>query len=1257
MAVKLRLVLSITIFFLCYYGLAQSDYWNKKDSNTSGAQQQLARLKIEEAQVFSLEGDLFANVLKTGAAKRQQQIVSFPDENGMLRPFAVQESPVLSPELSKKYPEIKSYIGHSLDKDRDRIRFSVSQNGIQSMIVHTNGKNATYMQRLARTSNDYIVYNRESALGASSDFVCETKARIDMGERVSTLNLVDGQVLRKFRLAVSASGEYTQFHGGTVADALAGINATITRVNEIFETDLGIRLELIADNDKIIYTNKNTDPYGINLNLETQNTLNSVIGAANYDVGHLFHKDQNGGNAGYVGSVCIDSQKASAYSSAVTPQGDHYDIDFVSHELGHQFGANHTWSFESEGTLVQAEPGSGSTIMGYAGISGNQNVTLHGEDYFHYFSIIQIMEYVSTIGCGQTIPIVNTAPEIAPLAHYTIPKTTAFMLTGNATDIDDNNILTYNWEQINNGIVTQNSFGPTNLSGANFRSLRPTVTPWRYFPRLGSIVAGNLTQTNPNTNNTWETVSNVARELDFALTVRDNGPGGGQVASAVTKITVSDQAGPFRVTSQSSNETYEAGTRQEITWEVANTDQSPVNAQKVDIYYSTNGGASFPVKVAEGVPNIGRSEVLVPGFATPTARIMVKAHDNVFLAINTADFTIAPSQIVLDFAQLQFETCIGTDLSAPFTYRTFDGFSEEAVFSVTGMPPGLVATFSSESVIQNDSKVDIVLSNTGSVDPGNYPITITATTASFTKSVVIDLNLLDNNFNDLALQLPANGSTEVSIAPRLEWEPNESYTSYAIEIAKDAGFTDIVETATSIFNYYIPSNLLEATVYYWRVKAQNSCGEGSFGPPYSFTTLNLDCTSESAVDLPTNIPSRGTHTIISKIFLLNDVPIADINVNLDVTHSFLSDLEITLISPAGTKAVLISNSCGGNRDIHATFDDDADSFVCNTSPAINGRVKPLGALTTFKGESTFGDWILEVRDLSASDGGSINSFSLDICSEDVFKLDGDRDGVFDDVDVCPGTPQGTWVDLNGCPIYLFPVDNFQVEIKSESCSNLNDGSVRIVPRIYMDYQVMVTGAGSNYSANFTDLYFMDALSKGTYEICIVGTQEDKVYEPYCFQAVINEPPPLTVGSRLNTTRDQVILTLDGATEYHVQLNGKLMAVTSAPTIAIELDQGANHLKVYTPLACQGIFEERLFLFTNPLASPNPFIHEVNITSDREEKSINADIFNSNGTFIASEKYNPVNNTFTMDFSGRPSGLYLIKISGERTNGMIRVIKK
>src|SRR5690606_28452328 len=422
------------------------------------------------------------------------------------------------------------------------------------------------------------------------------------------------------------------------------------------------------------------------------------------------------------------------------------------------------------------------------------------------------------------------------------------------------------------------------------------------------------------------------------------------------------------------------------------------------------------------------------------------------------------------------------------------------------------------------------------------------------------------------------------------------------------------------------------------------------------TTLNLECTAEAATDLPLNISSMGTSTLTSKIFLLNDLPIGDINVKVDITHSFLSDLEITLISPSGTRAVLVSNSCGENRNIIATFDDDADSFICGTLPAINGTVKPLGSLGAFKGESTFGDWILEVRDMSPSDGGSINAFSLDICAEGVFRIDGDKDGVFDEDDLCPDTPSGTLVDLTGCPVYLFPVANFQVEIKSESCSDLNNGSVRIVPAINMDYQVTVTGTGLNYTADFTDLFFRDSLPQGIYDICIIGTDAGRTYEPYCVKVVISEPPPLTVASQINAQQNQIILTLKGAMEYHIELNGHIMT-TSSPTVALDLSKGSNALKVYTSLDCQGIFEEQIFLFGNPLAVPNPFVNEVDISLDQEEKAINADIFNFNGTFIGTKKYIPLNNTLTMDFSGPPSGLYLIKFSGKTTNSIIRVIKK
>ena len=1257
MVVKLRLVFSISIFFLCYCGFGQAKYWQKTDSRSKKSQRQTAELRINHGLTFSLEKDVFINELKGNQIQKSSKIVSFPDEDGDLIPFVVQEASVLSPELSKKYPQIKSYVGRGLKNKKDRVRFSVSQNGIQSMIVYGESKNATYMQKVSGSDNEYLVYNRKDAYMMNTNFICETTSLIEKDKGPSALKLVDGQVLRKFRVAISATGEYTEFHGGTVPNALAAINATITRVNEIFETDLGISLEIVANTDEVIYTDKNNDPYGTNLNSEVQNTLNTVIGAENYDVGHLFQNDENGGNAGFIASVCIDSRKGSAYSSALIPQGDIFDLDFVAHEMGHQFGANHTWSFESEGTLVQAEPGSGTTIMGYAGISGNNNVALNGDDYFHYYSIFQILEYIKTTSCAQEISLLNNPPEIVPTGNFTIPKSTAFRLKGNATDVDEDDILTYNWEQINDGIVTHNTFGPTNLSGANFRSLKPTVTPTRYFPRLSSIVSGNLTQTNPNVNTTWETVSDVERELDFALTVRDNSLGGGQVTSDLVKVMVIDNAGPFVITSQAANEIYTAGTRQEVTWDVAKTNQGPVNTQKVDIFFSANGGASFPIKLADSVPNDGQQDILIPGFATPTGRIMVSAHDNIFLAVNASNFTISPSDIVLNFPQLQHEVCQGNDLIVPFTYQTYNDFSEEATFSATGMPPGLAIDFSPASTMVNDTLVNITFSNTDLVTPGNYPINIVATTENVTKEVVIDVKILETTFADVVLQLPTNGSTSARIASELEWESNSSYTSYDVEIADDAAFTNIIDTATVIFNSYLATGLTEETTYYWHVKPKNSCGEGTFGPAFSFTTLELNCALEAAKDLPITISTTGAPTITSTITLLNDLPVADINVNLDLTHSFLADLEVTLISPAGTRVILVSNSCGANQDILATFDDSAEGFICGTSPAIQGIVRPLGSLAAFNGESTYGDWILEVKDIAASDGGSLNAFSMDICVEGTFRADEDKDGVFDDGDdLCLNTPMGATVDLNGCAVYILPADNFEVEINSESCSNQNNGSIRIVAGINMDYDLTLIGNGINESNNFTNFFFKEGLAAGTYEICITGTEDDKVYEPYCFQAIITEPPPLTVTSKLTASGNQTILNLEGSDFYNIELNG-IVTQTKSSSITLDLKQGVNQIKVSTNLPCQGVYEDQLFLLDEPIVFPNPFEEEVNILINNGPETVNTQIFNYVGQLISHKDYTLDSNEIKINFTGLPSGIYILKVKGEGINSNFKVVKK
>ena len=351
---------------------------------------------------FTLDGDKMMKELSPSSdSKMEKRKVYLPNEKGEVIAYTLKETSVLHPDLAKKYPKIKSYTGVS-QNGKYKLKLSSSHKGLEGMLVNLSDQKTTFIEQVTNKKDTYVVYEKGTGATVKGSFVCKTG---DLQKTIAkTITpLVDDQLLRKFRIAVSASGEYTVEHGGTAADALAAINATLTRVNEVFETDLGVTLELIPNNDLIIFTDPDNDPYNGNLNSEVQNTLTTTIGEANYDVGHLFHKvgpGQDNGNAGFIGAVCVDNSKGSAFSAANNPQGDVFDLDFVSHELGHQFGANHTWSFESEGTGVQAEPASGTTIMGYAGIVPGNNVASNGSDYFHFYSIQQIGTYLQSVSCG-----------------------------------------------------------------------------------------------------------------------------------------------------------------------------------------------------------------------------------------------------------------------------------------------------------------------------------------------------------------------------------------------------------------------------------------------------------------------------------------------------------------------------------------------------------------------------------------------------------------------------------------------------------------------------------------------------------------------------------------------------------------------------------------------------------------------------------------------------------------------------------------
>lgn len=1256
MKAKLHLVFSITIFFSCFYIHGQQAYWKSIPK-----QSHLKSVSVKDMgkaeKILTLDRSLFSKEVGSMSSSKGKQVVYLPGTDGEVVPFYLEETPVLHPDLAKKYPEIKSYTGVSPD-GKYKIKLSSSPKGLEGMVMDLNSHKKTFMEPVSNATDTYVVYNEGAGAAEKENFICETQKSILTTAKTIT-PLVDDQVLRKFRIAVSTTGEYTAFHGGTVADALAAINATITRVNEVFETDLGVTLELVANNDQIIFTNAATDPYSSSFNSQVQTTLTSTIGEDNYDVGHLFHKvpdaSQNNGNAGFIGSVCVDNRKGSAFAAAFVPQGDVFDLDFVAHELGHQFGANHTWSFESEGTGVQAEPASGSTIMGYAGIVLGNNVAPNGDDYFHYNSILQISSYLETVSCAQLEPLTNAPPVLTPIGDFIIPKGTAFVLEGSAMDPNPGDVLTYTWEQIDDGVVTTANFGPTNPSGAIFRSLPPNKNPARYFPRLSEVAQGNLVQTEPTMGSAWETVSEIERNLHFACTVRDNAAGGGQVISDVLEVKVIKSAGPFVVTSQNSNEVYTAGSVQEVTWDVAGTNILPIDAKTVDIFLSLDGGLSFPITLLENTLNDGIEEVLLPGDVAGAARIMVKASDNIFFAMNASDFTIEESQVVLNFQELVYEVCQPDDIVIPFVYETYSGFNETSTFSAD-VPAGLTANFSPTEANVNETAVDLTISNTADVAPGVYDITVTATSASVAKEVVLSLLVQDGGFADVVLNSPANGEMGVSLNTELRWEETPQYSSYDLEIAKDIGFVDIVESATLPFNFYKASTLEQETEYFWRVRPSNGCGTGAFSTPFGFTTSQVNCKSFGAKDLPLEISSVGTPKVTTAIQFFEDLQISDINVNLELDHTYLGDLIVTLISPTGTRVALISNTCGELDNINAVFDDDGEPIACSGNPAISGTVSPLGSLASLEGESILGEWVLEIQDTAPSDGGTLLAFSLDICAEGTFRPDDDEDGVFDDGDdLCLGTPKGVEVDTNGCAIYRFASDNFEIEVQSETCRSSNNGSITIAPmNTSIAYTAVLEGGGAPVNVDFTNGHAFESLGAGEYSLCISGTNGLVTYEEVCFGIVITQPDVLDVEALLDASF--LNLTMDGANLFNVELNG-LVTQTESSKIQLSLQEGINTLKVYTDLPCQGVFEKTIFYSSRPIISPNPVITSTEIYLGGFEGNVGVEVFSANGQLVLTDVKKADGTNLQLNLSMLPKGIYYLGLEKNGVREMFKFIKK
>lgn len=623
--------------------------------------------RFENPQLYHLNISGLKNVLAKAPKRltgKSETIISFPNSAGKMENFKVTENSNFEPELAAKYPDIKSYIGENMKDPASKVYFSISSLGLSSMEI-CGDKSAVFIQPYTKDLSTYIIYKKSDSKDNLNKLECKVLDIAPKGnlKTISNKN-ADDAILRTFRLALSCTGEYTSYFGGTKAQALAAMNNTMTRVNGIFENDFAVRMILIANNDDLIYTDAATDPYSPssqmdNWNLELMNNLSSSIGNNNFDIGHLFGRDGGGGNAGCIGCICDNNMstyvdqgvtrpsgyKGSGYTSPANgiPSGDTFDIDFVAHEMGHQFGGNHTLSFEPQYGLKPVEPGSGSTIMGYAGVT-NYDVQKNSDPFFHALSIEQITDNIKTKTCSVNTNTGNSVPTANAGLDYIIPKSTPFMLTGSGTDADGDQ-LTYIWEQMDKGTSSETGANSAAKESKNagpiFRSWTPSSSPVRYFPVMSSILAGALKTA--GTEIDVEALPSVARTLNFRFTVRDNKAGGGGNNSDDTKLTVNPAAGPFMITSQNTAVSYIKGSSQTATWDVAGTTANGVNTANVDILWSTDNGNTW-ITLLTTTPNDGSETITIPDTLTNSGRIMIKGSNHIFFDINNANISVRTSE-------------------------------------------------------------------------------------------------------------------------------------------------------------------------------------------------------------------------------------------------------------------------------------------------------------------------------------------------------------------------------------------------------------------------------------------------------------------------------------------------------------------------------------------------------------------------------------------------------------------------------------
>jgi hypothetical protein len=948
----MKALLSIVLLLTMTTMYAQENKsWTEVPSSSLKEDAFANRYKPQAYRLFRLDEALLNARLREASAV----IISIPDADGALQRFSVSAVTTMEPGLAARYPGIRSYEGRGIDDPTANIYMDMSPRGFHGMILSSVRK-TVYIDPIGADHENYLVFSRKDVVDYRRTFQCMTTDVNSNGKGFTApdenLAGADDGRLRTYRLALACTGEYAQYFldGSETTDAqrkskvLAAMNTLLTRTNGIYERDFGIHMNLVANNDAIIYLNASTDPWSTEWNTKTQQTIDAVIGSANYDIGHLVHKEataaNNNGNAGCIGCVCKAGQKGSGFTSHVTPEGDPFVVDYTTHEMGHQFGANHTFTFSNEsGTASQMEPGSGTTIMGYAGITGsNTDVQPHSDDYFHARSVEQITTYIKSGTGGGACAVVTVTGNATPIANagssYTIPKSTPFALTGTGTDADAADVLHYTWEQTNTGTSTTTIPSATATSGPVFRSRYGGTSPTRNFPILASILDGT-------NGNKWEVLPSVARTLNFRLMVRDNHVGGGNNNTANMTVTISSASGPFSVTSPNTAVTWAGGSTQTITWNVASSNLTPVSCANVKISLSTDGGQTFPTVLVASTPNDGSEALLIPATPTSTARIKIEAVGNIFFDISNTNFTIGGAASCN--APTGLASSAITTSSATVSWTAVSGAVSYAVdYKTNASGTWISAATATTSTSVNLSGLTAATLYDWRVRTNCSGSNSTYSSAQFTTSTAASCGTVTG--------LASSGVT--SSGATISWSALSGANNYDVDYKTNASGTWInAATATTSTSVNL-SGLSASTLYDWRVRANCTGATGAYSTAQFTTTTASSCstafepneTQATAATITAGVANSAAISTTTDVDYFKVVTTATSNNTFSLAGPSGVDYDLYVYNSAGTQigssegttateTVSLSSQAAGTYYIKVVGYNGANSATCYTITA------------------------------------------------------------------------------------------------------------------------------------------------------------------------------------------------------------------------------------------------------------------------------------------------------------------------------------